>query len=148
MTIKKVKVSSETVAVLTIFIFAILHRFMLVAVDPYPPGPDLGLHNSIINSILATNGEFTRNLYHMGGGASLTHPGFHFFTIAIIKITGIPDYIAQAAVAVLFSSIIVLCAYLFTKEAWPLFTAPLIAAFLAAISKHDLDMLLWGGYPN
>lgn len=121
---------------------------MLVAVDPYPPGPDLGLHNSIINSILATNGDFTRNLYHMGGGASLTHPGFHFFTIAIIKITGIPDYVAQASVAILFSSITVLCAYLFTKEAWPLLTAPLIAAFLTAISKHDLDMLLWGGYPN
>lgn len=149
MTVKNInKVSGEIVTALAIFIFAILYRSMLVAVDPYPPGPDLGLHNSIMNSILATNGKFTINLYHMGGGASLTHPGFHFFTIAIIKITGIPDYVAQAAVAILFSSIIVLCAYLFTKEAWPLSTAPLVAAFLAAISKHDLDMLLWGGYPN
>ncbi|MBC7131435.1 hypothetical protein H5T51_09565, partial [Candidatus Bathyarchaeota archaeon] len=142
------KLADEASVALLIFIFAILYRALLIAADPYPPGPDLGLHNSIINSILMNNGKFTQNLYHMGGGDSLTHPGFHFFASTILLFTEAPAYVVQSAVAVLFSSLTVLCAYLLTKAIWPLPAAPLIAAFLTAISKHDLDMLLWGGYPN
>lgn len=140
--------SHEKIAVLLIFIFSLFYRILLTQLDSFPPGPDLGLHNSIINSITLKNGSFSWNYYHMGGGASLTHPGFHIFTSFIILTTGIPDYTAQSFVAILFSSLIVLCAFLLTKTALRLPMAPLIAAFLAALSRHDLEMLLWGGYPN
>lgn len=142
------KITEETAAALLIFIFAILYRVLLITADPYPPGPDLGLHASIINSILINGGKFTYNFYHMGGGDVLTHPGFHFFTATMLIFTGAPEWLMQSSIAVLFSSLTVLCAFLLTKEVWPLPAAPLIAAFLTAISKHDLDMLLWGGYPN
>lgn len=139
---------SEKFAVLFIFIFSIFYRILLAQLDAYPPGPDLGLHNSIINSIILKNGNFSWNYYHMGGGTSLTHPGFHIFTSFILLTTGMPDYAAQFIVAVLLSSLLVLCAFLLTKTLWGLPTAPLIAAFIAALSRHDLEMLLWGGYPN
>ncbi|MEM2953225.1 MAG: hypothetical protein QXU21_03005 [Candidatus Bathyarchaeia archaeon] len=138
----------EKIAVLLIFIFSIFYRILLLRLDAYPPGPDLGLHNSIINSITLKNGNFSWNYYHMGGETSLTHPGFHIFTSFILLTTGMPDYAAQSIVSVLFSSLIVLCAFLLTKSAWGLPMAPLIAAFMAALSRHDLEMLLWGGYPN
>lgn len=142
------EIPHEKAAVLLIFIFAIVYRVLLMQIDPYPPGPDLGLHNSIINSLLLNNGSFTWNNYHMGGGPLLTHPGFHIFTSFIIFITGVPEYLAQSAVAILFSSLIILVAYLLTKEAWGLPLAALLVAFMAAVSRHDLEMLLWGGYPN
>ena len=140
--------SHEKFAVLSIFIFSIFYRIFLLQLDAYPPGPDVGLHNSIINSLILKNGNFTWNYYHMGGGVSLTHPGFHIFTSFIILITGMPDYVAQSVVVVLFSSLIVLCAFLLTKVAWGLTLASLIAAFMAAFSRYDLEMMLWGGYPN
>jgi hypothetical protein len=142
------EIPHEKAVVLLIFIFAVVYRTLLMQVDPYPPGPDLGMHNSIINSIILKNGSFTWNYYHMGGGSSLTHPGFHIFTSFVIFMTGAPEYLAQSAVAILFSSLIVLCAYLLTKKAWGLPVAALLAAFMGAISRHDLEMLLWGGYPN
>jgi hypothetical protein len=114
----------------------------------YPPGPDAGLHSSIINSMVLENGNFSWNYYHMGGGPSLTHPGFHFFTSFVWLITGMPDYFAQYVVATLFSSLIVLCAFLITRAAWGLPFASLIAAFLAALSRYDVEMIAWGGYPN
>jgi hypothetical protein len=140
--------SHEKFAVLSIFAFSIVYRILLLQVDIYPPGPDVGLHESIINSIILKNGNFTWNYYHMGGGVSLTHPGFHIFTSFIILMTGMPDYMAQSLVVVMFSSLIVLCTFLLAKEVWGLPLASLIAAFMAAISKYDLEMMLWGGYPN
>lgn len=140
--------TSEKIAVLLLFIFSLFYRISLLQLDVYPPGPDAGLHNSIINSIILKNGNFTWNYYHMGGGVSLTHPGFHIFTSFILLMTGMPDYLVQSFVAVLFSSLIVLCAFLLTKVAWGLTLAPWIAAFMATFSRYDLEMLLWGGYPN
>ncbi|MEM0313329.1 MAG: hypothetical protein QXQ41_02125, partial [Candidatus Bathyarchaeia archaeon] len=133
---------------LSIFMFSFIYRFLLLFSHGYPPGPDLGLHNSIINSILMHDGEFSWNQFHMGGGLSLTHPGFHIFTSVIMLQTNLPDYVAQAFVAALFSSLMILCAYLIARKAWALNSAPFIAAFLMAISRYDLEMLLWGGYPN
>ena len=114
----------------------------------YPPGADIGLHNSVINSITQTgNTNFLWNNYQMGGGLSLTFPGYHIFASGIIMMTGMPDYIAQAVIAALFSSLIVLCAYLITKSVW-IESGALIVAFLVAISRPDIEILLWGGYPN
>jgi hypothetical protein len=139
---------NENLLALGIFIFSLLYRTLLVQANVYPPGPDVGLHNSIINSIILSNGNFSWNYYHMGGGQSLTHPGFHIFTAFILFITGMPDYMAQSAIAVFFSSLIVLDAFLLTRAVWKLPFASLAAAFLAALSRYDIEMLAWGGYPN
>jgi hypothetical protein len=116
--------------------------------DGFPPGADIGLHNSVIYSITGHgNVDFFYNFYHMGGGISLTFPGYHIFTSSIILMTGLPDYIAHTAVVSLFSSLVVLAAFLITKRVWSEPTA-YIVAFLAAISRFDIEILMWGGYPN
>jgi hypothetical protein len=61
--------------------------------------------------------------------------------------TGLPEYIAHAAVVALFSSLIVVCAFLITKRVFST-SAAYIVAFLAAISRFDIEMLTWAGYPN
>jgi len=58
-----------------------------------------------------------------------------------------PDYLAHSLVVSFFSSFIVLSAYLITRAVWRESTA-VIVAFLVAISRFDVEMLLWGGYPN
>ncbi len=141
------KINENSLA-LCIFIFALLYRLLLLQTEIYPPGPDAGLHSSIINSMVLENGNFSWNYYHMGSGPSLTHPGFHFFTSFIWLMTGMPDYLAQYLVATLFSSLIVLCAFLITRALWGLPFASLIAAFLATLSRYDIEMIAWGGYPN
>ena len=83
----------------------------------------------------------------MGGGLSLTFPGYHIFTSGIILMTGLPEYVAQAVVVSLFSSLIVLAAFLITKRVWSE-PAAYIVAFLVAVSRFDIEMFLWGGYPN
>ncbi|MEM2108273.1 MAG: hypothetical protein QXL10_03195 [Candidatus Bathyarchaeia archaeon] len=114
----------------------------------YPPGADIGLHQSVIKSItLSGNTDFLWNNYQMGGGLSLTFPGYHIFVSYITLLTDIPDYMAHVLVVSFFSSLIVLVAYLITRAVWMESTA-LIVAFLVAISRFDIEMLLWGGYPN
>ena len=48
----------------------------------YPPGADIGLHNSVIHSITGSgNTNFLYNFYQMGGGTSLNFsriPHFRF----------------------------------------------------------------------
>jgi len=144
---KPIRVSFEELIALMLFTFSILYRVSLVSSCSYPPGPDVGLHSSIINSIIL-HGDFLRNYYHMGGGYSLTHPSFHIFISYVILVTGVPAYVAQPLTAILFSSLMVLCAFLLTRKAWSMPLAPLIAAFMVAFSRYDLEMLLWGGYPN
>ena len=51
----------------------------------------------------------------MGGGLSLTFPGYHIFASGIIMMTGMSDYLAQTFIVALFSSLIVLAAYLVTR---------------------------------
>jgi hypothetical protein len=116
--------------------------------ETYPPGADIGLHESVVNSItLSGNTNFLWNNYQMGGGLSLTFPGYHIFVSHIILMTGIPDYLAHSLVAAFFSSFIVLCAFLIGRRVWGESTA-FIVAFLVAISRFDVEMLLWGGFPN
>lgn len=131
-----------------IFIFSFIYRLVLMLWNGFPPGADIGLHNSVIYSITGHgNVDFVYNFYHMGGGISLTFPGYHIFTSSIMLMTGLPDFIAHTAVVSLFSSLIVLAAFLITKYVWSE-PAAYIVAFLAAISRFDIEMLMWGGYPN
>ena len=114
----------------------------------FPPGADIGLHASIIDSITkGGNTNFLYNYYHMGGGSSVTFPGYHIFTSYIILLTGMNDYVAQAVVVSLFSSLVVVVAFLLTRKIWNT-SAALIVAFLVAVSRFDIEMLMWGGYPN
>jgi hypothetical protein len=120
--------------------------FMLWAT--YPPGADIGLHESVVHSItLSGNTNFLWNNYQMGGGLSLTFPGYHIFVSYIILMTSIPDYLAHSLVASFFSSFIVLCAFLIGRRVWGESTG-FIVAFLVAISRFDVEMLVWGGFPN
>jgi len=114
----------------------------------FPPGADIGLHNSVIYSITGSGPtDFLYNYYHIGGGVSLTFPGYHIFTTSTILLTGLPEYIAHAVVVGLFSALTVVCAFLITKKVWST-PAAFIVAFLAVISRFDLEMLFWAGYPN
>ena len=46
----------------------------------------------------------------------MTFPGYHIFAAGIILMTGMPDYVAQAIIVALFSSLIVFCAFLITTS--------------------------------
>ena len=142
------KANRKYLLLLLIFTFSFIYRLVLMLWDGFPPGADIGLHNSVIYSITGHgNVDFFYNFYHMGGGVSLTFPGYHIFTSSIILMTGLPDYLAHTAVVSLFSSLVVLAAFLITKRVWSE-PAAYIVAFLAAISRFDIEMLMWGGYPN
>ncbi len=142
------KANRSYVLLLLIFTFSFVYRLVLMLWEGFPPGADIGLHNSVIYSITGSgNVDFLYNFYHIGGGISLTFPGYHIFTASVIILTGLPEYVAHAAVVSLFSSLVVLCAFLITKRVWST-SAALIVAFLAAISRFDIEMLMWGGYPN
>ncbi len=142
------KLSRSYLLLSLIFIFAFIYRILLMLRTTFPPSADIGLHNSVIYSITQSgNTDFLWNYYHMGEGVSLTFPGYHIFVSYIILMTGIPDYLAQAFVASLFSSLIVLAAFLITRKVWNE-PAALIVAFLVAVSRFDIEMLMWGGYPN
>jgi hypothetical protein len=117
--------------------------------EGFPPGADIGLHNSIIYSITQQEGKtnFLWNYFHMGGGTSVTFPGYHIFVSYLILLTGISDYVAHALMVSFFSALIVLVSFLAVRKAWSE-SAALIIAFLVAVSRFDVEMLMWGGYPN
>ncbi|MCW4001193.1 MAG: hypothetical protein NWE93_13245 [Candidatus Bathyarchaeota archaeon] len=136
------------VLLLLIALFAAIYRVVLVLDTGFPPGADIGLHNSLIYSITQGGGtDYMWNYYHMGGGTSNTFPGFHIFVSSIMFFTALPDYLAQALAAVLFSSLLVLVAFLMTRRVFNE-SAALIVAFLVGVSYYDIFMLLWSGYPN
>ncbi|MFB3889170.1 MAG: hypothetical protein ACE14S_06735 [Candidatus Bathyarchaeia archaeon] len=131
-----------------IFVFSFVYRVLLMLRETFPPGADIGLHNSIIYSITQSgNTNFLWNYFHMGGGTSLTFPGYHIVVSYVMLLTGMPDYVAHALVVSLFSSAIVLVAFLLTRKIWNE-TAAIVVAFLVAVSRFDIEMLMWGGYPN
>jgi hypothetical protein len=142
------KATKKHVLLLLIFAFAFIYRIVLMLWQTFPPGADIGLHASVINSITQSgNTNFLTDYYQMGGGVSLTFPGYHIFAAGIILMTGMSDYMAQTIIVTLFSSLIVLCAFLITRTVWSE-SAAFIVAFLVAVSRFDVEMLLWGGYPN
>jgi hypothetical protein len=145
---KMFKTPNKYLLLLLVLAFSFAYRVSLMLWANYPPGADIGLHESIIHSItLSGNTDFLWNNYHMGGGLSLTFPGYHIFVSYIILITGIPDYLAHTLVVSFFSSFIVLCGFLIARKVWGESTA-FIVAFLVAISRFDVEMLMWGGFPN
>jgi hypothetical protein len=145
---KMVKKLNKYLLLSLVFVFSFVYRILLMLWATYPPGADIGLHESIINSItLSGNTNFLWNDYHMGGGLSLTFPGYHIFVSYLILMTGMPGYLAQTLVVSFFSSLIVLCAFLIARSVWGESTA-FIVAFLVAISRFDIEMLMWAGYPN
>jgi hypothetical protein len=142
------KANRKYILLLLIFAFAFAYRLTLMLWASFPPGADIGLHNSVISSITQSgNTNFLWNNYQMGGGLSLTFPGYHLFAAGIIMMTGLPDYIAQPVIVALFSSLLVFVAYLVTRSAWTE-SGALIVAFIVAVSRPDMEILLWGGYPN
>jgi len=142
------KASNKHVLLFLVLVFAFTYRMVLMHWQTFPPGADIGLHDSIIHSITVSgNTNFLWNYYQMGGGSSLTFPGYHIFVSYIIFMTGMPDYLAHSVVVSFFSSLIVLVAFLITRTVWTE-SAALIVAFLVAISRFDIEMLLWGGYSN
>ncbi|MGA2386528.1 MAG: hypothetical protein ABSG33_08345 [Candidatus Bathyarchaeia archaeon] len=131
-----------------ILVFAFIYRVVLMFWQGFPPGADIGLHASVINSINPSgHTNFLYDYYQMGGGQSLTFPGFHIFTSGVILVTGMSDYVAQAVTVAFFSSFIVLAAFLITRAVWSE-SAAFIVAFLVAVSRFDIEMLMWAGYPN
>jgi hypothetical protein len=142
------RISRKYLLLLLIFGFSFGYRMMFMHWEVYPSGADIGLHESVIYSITGSgNTNFLWNHYQMGGGLSLTFPGYHIFVSYIIMMTGMPDYLAHSTVVSFFSSFVVLCAYLIVRV-FQGEGAALTVAFLAAISRFDIEMLLWGGFPN
>src|SRR5208283_1631857 len=83
------KAIKKHVLLLLIFAFAFIYRIILMLWQTFPPGADIGLHASVINSITQSgNTNFLRDYYQMGGGLSLTFPGYHIFASGIILMTG------------------------------------------------------------
>jgi hypothetical protein len=142
------KAIKKQVLLLLILVFAFIYRITLMFWQSFPPGADIGLHASVINSITHSGStNFLYDYYQMGGGQSLTFPGYHIFTSAVMLTTGLSDYVAQGVIVCLFSSLIVLAAFLITKAVWNE-SAALIVAFLVAVSRFDIEMIMWAGYPN
>ena len=142
------KASEKIVILFLILAFSFAYRMLLMHWATFPPGADIGLHNSVIYSITRSgNTDFFWNFYQMGGGLSLTFPGYHIFVAYILLMTGLSDFLAHSLVVSFFSTIVVACSFLITRRVWGASTA-LIVAFLAAVSRFDIEMLLWGGYPN
>jgi hypothetical protein len=138
---------TRNLLLLAILIIAFLYRFALTTLNIFPPGADIGLHESVIKSITAPKTSFFYNYYHMGGGLSATNPGYHIFAAFIITMTGAPDYVVQAAVASLFSALLIACAFLIVRQVWGELTG-FIVAVLVTFSASDIVMLNWAGYPN
>jgi hypothetical protein len=145
---KMLRTNRNFLLLFLITFFSAIYRAVLVLHEGFPPGADIGLHDSLIHSITqggSTN--FLWNYYHMGGGNSNTFPGYHIFVSYVISFTGLPDYLALAFVAILFSSLLVLVAFLITRKVLNESIA-LIVACLVGVSYYDIFILLWSGYPN
>ena len=142
-----VEKTSKHLLLILILVIAFAYRFLLMTMNTFPPGADIGLHESIIKSITSGKTNFFWNNYHMDGGLSVTNPGYHIFAAFIIGMTGLPDYLAQALVASFFSAFIVLCAFLIVRRIWSEL-AGFIVTILAVFSASDIAILSWAGYPN
>ena len=87
------KANRTHLLLLLIFTFSFIYRMLLMLWNNFPPGADIGLHNSVIYSITGSgNTNFMHNFYQMGGGTSLTFPGYHIFASSIMMMTGLPEY--------------------------------------------------------
>ena len=83
----------------------------------------------------------------MGGGLSLTFPGYHIFAAEIMQITGLNVLCGAGRDSVLVFFVNSFLRFLVTKKVWNE-SAAFIVAFLAAVSSFDVEMLMWGRYPD
>ena len=146
-TLNMVKKQTRIILLISLLSFAFVYRLSLLIMNGFPPGADIGLHESVIKSITQGQTNFFYNYYHMGGGFSATNPGFHIFTAFIISMTGLTDYLAQAVVASFFSAFLILCAFLLVRQVWNEL-AGLVVAVLVTFSFSDILIISWAGYPN
>lgn len=138
---------NTTLWLLVILAVGFIYRFALTTFNVFPPGADIGLHQSVIDSIMSPKTTFLYNYYHMGGGLSATNPGYHIFSAFIISMTGATDYLVQASVSSLFSALIIMAAFMVVRLVWGQ-KAAFVVAILVTFSASDIIMLSWAGYPN
>src|SRR3989304_8617818 len=82
-----------------ILAFAFGYRVMLMLWADFPPGADIGLHNSVIYSITPSgNTDFLWNDYQMGGGLSLTFPGSPTLVAQVFNLPPFPAFLAHTLV--------------------------------------------------
>ena len=112
---QKISKNIVTMGILALFAVAFAYRFMLMTINVFPPGSDIGLHESVIKTITSSKPSFFLNYYQMGGGVP-TNPGYHIFAAFIIAMTGLPDYLAQALAAAFFSAFLVACGFLLVRQ--------------------------------
>jgi hypothetical protein len=130
--------SKKYLLLFLILAFSFIYRVMLMLWANFPPGADIGLHNSVIHSITPSgNVDFLWNNYQMGGGLSLTFPGYHIFVAQVILFSGLPDFLAHTFIVALFSALIVACGFLITRKMWSE-SAAFVVAFLVAVSRFDI----------
>jgi hypothetical protein len=143
-----IKANKQHVILLIIFVLAFAYRLFLMTWQTYPPGADIGCHTTIINSIMQPgNTDLMWNFYQMGGGTTPAFPGYHIFAALIISTTGMPSFFAQSIIASLFSAFAVLAVFLVTRTIWNE-SVGVIASIFVTVSRFDIEMLAWGGYPN
>ena len=78
------KISGKHALLLLIVALAFVYRFTLMTMNTFPPGADIGLHESVIKSIAVGRDGFFWNYYQMGGGVSATNPGYHIFVSYVV----------------------------------------------------------------
>ena len=139
--------SSKKILLLLLLVFSFAYRLLLMTWNTFPPGADIGIHESVIKSLSVGDTKLFLHQYHMGGGISATNPGYHIFTAFASSVIGAPDYLIHSIVVSFFSAITVLCVFLIVRRIWNE-SAAFIAAFLIIFSRGDISILCWGGYPN
>ncbi|MCW4006044.1 MAG: glycosyltransferase family 39 protein [Candidatus Bathyarchaeota archaeon] len=137
----------KNILLLLIFVFSFAYRLLLITAQDFPPGADIGNHESLIQSITSESPDFLVNNFHMGGGLAGTNPGYHIFVLFFRAFTGLPDYLCHSFVASFFSALTFLCIFLLLRKFWSE-SSGFIASFLIVFSAGDIEMLSWGGYPN
>ncbi|MFA5363787.1 MAG: hypothetical protein WC325_01225 [Candidatus Bathyarchaeia archaeon] len=142
-----VEKTGKKIVVLLLLVFSFTYRLLLMTWNSFPPGADIGLHESVIKSITSGQPSLFVNYYHMGGGISGTNPGYHLFVALATTAMGAPDYLMQSFVVSFFSAVSVLCIFLIVRQIWSE-SGAFIAAFLAIFAAGDISMLNWSGYPN
>ena len=140
----------RTLLLFTIFIVALIFRVAVIFRSGYPPTVsfDIGLHSSIINTIIEEENLPLWNPYHMGGEPLQNPPGFELFASLIVLLTGMQQIVAQTVIASFFSTFAVFPAYLISKKIFRNSVTGFLSVFLVTISIAGFEMLAWGGFPN
>ncbi len=105
-----VKQIRKDLLLLGILAAAFVYRLALTTMNTFPPGADIGLHESVIKSITSGKTNFFWNNYHMGGGLSVTNPGYHIFSSIRNQYDRITRLLGSS-----FDSVGIFCAHSFMR---------------------------------